>query len=277
MTFLRRETQSPVLNNAEFSLPMLLEKIFMEHGKDFRNYKRSTIFRRLQKRLNALNVSTYGEYSSILEANPSEYQTLFSNLTVRVSEFFREPPAFSFLENILQESFSAEEPIKAWSCGCANGEEAYSLAIILSNFLDAGAFMASKVFATDIDHGAVEQSRLAIYRDESLSNVEPHIKEMCFLRTHGQYKVKYNIRNIVKFGVLDIVTGSPIGRVQVLLCRNLFIYFNKGLQDAVFAKLDYSLMPGGILLLGRAELIPQCFSSGYTLLNKPFNIYRKKG
>ncbi len=277
MTFLHQETQSPRLNKGEVSLPMLLEKIFVEHGKDFRNYKRSTIHRRLHKRLNALNISTYDEYSSILETNPSEYKTLFSNLTVKVSEFFREPDAFSLLEDVLRESFGTEGPIKAWSCGCANGEEAYSLAILLSNFLDTEAFRCSKVFATDIDHGAIEQGRLALYRDESMKNVGPHLRDMCFLRTHGQHKVKYSIRNIVKFGVLDIVTESPIGRVQMLLCRNLFIYFNKGLQEAVFAKLDYSLMPGGILFLGRAEVMPQGFCPGYTLLSKRFNIYRKKG
>ncbi|MBI1910546.1 MAG: protein-glutamate O-methyltransferase CheR [Deltaproteobacteria bacterium] len=256
-------------------LSELLEMIYREKGWDFRQYKTTSLSRRVLKRLAALKVSSYAEYCEVLKADPSEYNRLFSNITIKVSEFFREHEVFEFLCTAVRESFPDEKGLKIWSCGCAYGEEAYSLAILLTECLSADVLMKTKIFATDIDSEALEQARKALYREESLRNVTPAIRKKYFFMHDGLYKVKYNIRNLVKFGTLDIVRNPSISGVNILFCRNLFIYFNKALQEQVFEKLDYALKPGGLIVLGKAEVLPSVYSSKYTQLGLGTNIYRK--
>lgn len=253
----------------------MLEKIYYDRGWDFRDYKKTSLKRRVSKRLQAHRILTYGDYCRVLESDPSEYQKLFSNLTIKVSEFFREAEVFETLDSIIRSIFPADEPVKAWSCGCAFGEEAYSLAILLERYLKPDALRSTRLFATDIDHEALDQARKGVYWEDSIRNVCPRTREDYFFQVDGMYKVKYNIRNIVKFGVLDIVRSPSISGVNILFCRNLFIYFNKYLQEAVFEKLDYSLRPGGIIVLGKAEALPSSFASRYRQLGTRTNIYRK--
>lgn len=267
-----------ISNIFEEEQSLLLEKIFSERGWDFRDYKRSSLKRRIWKRLGAAGVSSYGEYSDLLDRDPSEYTRLFSNLTVKVSEFFREPSVFEFLDGEIRREFSPDEGIRAWCCGCAHGEEAYSLAILLSEFLGEEALKQTKIFATDLDHEAIDSARRGRYREESVANVSAERRERFFFMDGACQKVKYNIRNMVKFGVLDIVRSPSISKVKILFCRNVFIYFNKALQEKVFEKLDYALKPGGLLVLGKAEVVPSAFASGYVRYanaGKGISVYRK--
>lgn len=261
---------------AEQGLTLLFEKLLSERGWDFRGYKKTSLTRRVLKRLQANGLSSVSEYASLLDADPSEYRRLFSCLTIKVSEFFREPEVFAALCDILRSEFSGT-PIRAWCCASACGEEAYSLAILLSECLGMDALSSSKVFATDIDPEALEYGRRATYRNDSIVNVSPEIKERYFIEKDGQFKVKYTVRNTVKFGTLDIVRNPPLSSMHLVFCRNLFIYFEKPLQEKVFQKLDYALKPGGVLALGRAEVLPQQYSSGYEPVGKGLNIFRKKG
>lgn len=261
---------------AEQGLTLLLEKLLSERGWDFRGYKRTSLTRRVLKRLQANGLSSVSEYAGFLDADPSEYQRLFSCLTIKVSEFFREPEVFDALCGILREDFCGS-PVRAWCCASACGEEAYSLAILLSEYLGADALSSSKVFATDIDPEALEYGRRATYRADSIVNVSPEIKERYFIETDGQFKVKYTLRNIVKFGTLDIVRNPPLSGMQLVFCRNLFIYFDKPLQEKVFQKLDYALKPGGVLALGKAEVLPHQYAPGYEPVGKGLNLFRKKG
>lgn len=256
-------------------LDMLLERIYNERGWDFRNYKRSSVMRRISKRLMLLELASYGEYASLLGRDPSEYDRLFANLTIKVSEFFREPEVFERLCEAIRESWR-DKVLKVWCCGCGYGEEAYSIAISLAECLSFEAIKNTKLFATDIDPEALDNARKALYRDEALKNVRPEVLDRYFTKTDGLYKVKYNIRNLVKFGVLDIVRSPSISGVEVLFCRNLFIYFNKSLQAQVFEKLDYSLKPGGLLVLGKAEVIPPLFAHKYAPLGTRLSTFRKR-
>lgn len=260
----------------ESGLPLLLEKLLAERGWDFRGYKKTSLTRRVTKRLQANGLSSVDDYVRLIEADPSEYQKLFSCLTIKVSEFFREPEVFDALCEILRTDFSAT-PLRAWCCASACGEEAYSLAILLSECLGIDALASSKVFATDIDQEALEYGRHAVYRAESMQNVTPEIMERYFIRTDGQFKVKYTLRNIVKFGTLDIVRNPALSGMHIVFCRNLFIYFDKALQEKVFHKLDYALKPGGVLALGKAEVLPHQYFQGYTPVGKGLNLFRKKG
>ncbi|HAO92552.1 MAG: hypothetical protein A2X99_03960 [Deltaproteobacteria bacterium GWB2_55_19] len=256
-------------------LDMLLEKIFNERGWDFRNYKRSSVMRRISKRLALLDCPSYGDYSVLLDRDPSEYDRLFSNLTIKVSEFFREPEVFARLCEAVKEDWR-EKALKVWCCGCGHGEEAYSIAILLSECLSFEAISNARIFATDIDHDALDAARKALYREESMKNVLQDLRDKYFSCADGLYKVKHNIRNLVKFGVLDIVRNPSISGVDVLFCRNLFIYFNKSLQAEVFEKLDYSLKPGGLLVLGKAEVIPPLFAHKYAPVGTRLSTYRKR-
>jgi len=269
------------LNCSEEEISMLLEKVRSSRGWDFRSYKRTSLRRRLAKRLGELGIDSLGDYSARLDSDPEEYDRLFSTLTIQVSEFFREPRAFELLGSVLRDYVperrrAGAKEVRAWCCGCAGGEEAYSLAMLLADVTGrVDKDMGFKVFATDIDPGAVEKARKAVYREDSTLNVPPAFREGYMFPVEGAWKVKYDIRNLVKFGTLDIVRDTPISKIDVLVCRNLFIYFDKGLQDKVFDKLDYSLRPGGVMVLGKAEVLPPRFSRSYHSLGGRFNIYRK--
>lgn len=255
----------------------LLEKIFLDKGRDFRGYKRSSVSRRIAKRFSAVDVSSCEEYAQVLDTDPAEYARLFSSLTIKVSEFFREPEVFDALGGYLASFFPPDEGIKAWSCGCAHGQEAYSLAMVLTDVLSPEGLSLSKVLATDIDKEALEQARKAVFSEEATAGMAPGVRQRYFIETEGGYKVKYNIRNLVRFGALDIVRDPTIAHVNLLLCRNMFIYFGKPLQERVFEKLDYSLETGGILVLGKAEILPASYSSNYIELGDGHNIFRKLG
>lgn len=253
----------------------LLEKMFLDRGRDFRGYKRSSVSRRIAKRFSAVDVSSCEEYARVLDTDPAEYARLFSSLTIKVSEFFREPEVFDALAGYLASFFPPDEGIKVWSCGCAHGQEAYSLAMILTDVLSPVGLGLSKVLATDIDKDALEQARKAVFSEDAMTGMKPGVRQRYFIETEGGYKVKYNIRNLVRFGALDIVRDPTIAHVNLLLCRNMFIYFGKALQERAFEKLDYSLEPGGIMVLGKAEVLPAAYSSNYTELGDGLNIFRK--
>lgn len=260
----------------EQGLPVLLDKVYAERGWDFHGYKKMTLLRRVSKRLHASGCSSISEYMRLLENDPAEYSRLFSSITIKVSEFFREPEVFAAIAEILRGEFCGT-PVRAWSCGCACGEEAYSVAMLFSECLGMDALGKAKVFATDIDPDALEQARRATYRSEATANISPDMKERYFIPKDGSHKVKYGVRNLVKFGTLDIVQSTPLSGMQLVLCRNLFIYFGKPLQEKVFQKLDYALKPGGLLALGKAEVLPQSYMSGYAQVAKGLNLFRKKG
>lgn len=250
--------------------------MYRRKGWDFRQYKKASLARRISKRLNALKIHSYNEYRLFLESDPAEYNKLFSNITIKVSEFFRDQEVFDFLKGAVKSFFPYTEGLKVWCCGCACGEEAYSVAILLSGCLTPDALRNTKVFATDIDNEALEQARRGVYMEGSLRNVDGPALSAYFFRAENGYKVEYNIRNLLKFGTLDIVRSPSISGVHILLCRNLFIYFSKPLQRTVFEKLDYALKPGGLLVLGKAEVIPPSFAHRYMPVGERTSLYRKR-
>ncbi len=261
--------------HCEEGFPELLEKIHAEAGWDFRHYKKTSLKRRISLRLNAHNILSYKDYHSVLESNPQEYGRLFSTITIKVSEFFREPEVFDLLGELITPFFSSDEGLRAWSCACAHGEEAYSLGILLANCFGEEKLGNVRIFATDIDEGAIDIARKGFYREEYLQNLSYMIREKNFVRSEGGYRVKHGIRDLVRFGRLDIIKDAPISKINIILCRNLLIYFEKELQNRVLEKLDFALKPGGILVLGRAETIPPFLSSRYKEVREKSRVYRK--
>lgn len=268
-----KRTIAAALN--ETDLASLIHMMKTERGWDFSGYKPASLKRRVLKVLNAHQASSLDEYRRMLERDPSEYDKLLSTITIQVSEFFREPEVFTALKKLLREAPPSTEKLRVWSCGCAYGEEPYSIAIMLSETLGPDVMRRATVFATDICRDAIEQARRGVYRMEQLHNVDTDTWKRHFRLQGGHNRIGYDIRNHVKFGVLDIVTNHPIPNVHILFCRNLFIYFNKALQGSAFAKLDYSLKKGGLLVMGRAEIVPTAFAGRYERIDGRLGIYRK--
>ena len=271
-------TQTAGLNpsyHCEEGFPELLEKIHMEAGWDFRHYKKTSLKRRISLRLNAHNISSYTDYNSVLESNPQEYTRLLSTITIKVSEFFREPKVFDLLRELITPLFSSDEGLRAWSCACAHGEEAYSLGILLADSFGEEKLGNVRIFATDIDEGAIDIAGKGVYREESLKNLSDGLRKKYFLSSDRGHKVDPNIRHLVKFGRLDVVKDAPISKVDIIFCRNLLIYFEKELQNRVLEKLDYALKPGGILVLGRAETLPPSLSYRYKEVREKSRAYRR--
>lgn len=263
--------------NRDYALSYLLEKVHRDKGWDFRNYKKASLKRRISRRLSAHNISCYYDYAKTLESDPAEYKRLLSTITIKVSEFFREPQVFALLKETIMSDLSGTEGLRAWCCGSAYGEEAYSLGIILAESLPPEKICRAKIFATDIDTEALDIARNAVYRKELLHNASGENMERYFIPAGNGFKVKYRIRDMVRFGRLDIVKDPPISKVDILFCRNLFIYLEKELQRDIFEKLDYALKPGGTLVLGKAEVMPAAFlSRNYREISKGSKIYKKE-
>lgn len=264
-----------LLHHCEEGFPELLEKIARESGWDLRNYKKASLKRRIAVRLNTHNISSYRDYHSVLESDPAEYNNLISTITIKVSEFFRDTEVFDLLKELIGRDATSGRLYRAWSCGCAHGEEAYSLAILLADSFGIGNLTKARVFATDADEKAVDKARKGTYTEESIRNISQNLKNRYFEKSDKGYKLNHEIRHLVRFGTLDIIRGNPISKVDILLCRNLLIYFEKGLQGLVLKKLDFALKPGGILVLGTAETLPPSFSSRYVEIKPGSRVYRK--
>jgi len=266
----------PALAVCAADLEMLMEKVYRESGADFRSYKKASIARRVVKRLVMCQCASVGEYAAILDKDPAEYDRLRSMLTIKVSEFFRDPEVFDAVRGALAYVPGLSNGARAWSCGCAAGEEAYSIAIMFAEAFSSEVAGNSVVFATDLDPDVVDRARVAEYREDSLVNVSAERRDKHFVMSSNVFwKVNHAIRTLVHFGTLDIVKGHPISKVHLVFCRNVFIYFNQGLQDAVFAKLDYALRPGGLLVMGKAEQVPSKWINRYHAIGRDLNVFRK--
>jgi len=241
----------------DVTLKDLLQELAEQRGFDFRGYKKTTLERRFRKRMFQLNLGNYAEYSAYIRDNPDEASELLNTILINVTEFFRDPPAWEILRNEilppLIKPLKSGASFRAWSAGCASGEEAYSIAIILSELF--GPRIAEydvKIYATDIDDDALTTARRGEYSTEALRRLRPEWRSKYF---HGKSMLRVNreIRRLVIFGRSNLGQDAPISHVDLLLCRNVLIYFDSDLQKQILTRLHYALEPGGILFLGKSE------------------------
>ena len=207
--------------------------------------------------MSQLRICGYVDYRKYLEKNPKEVNELLNTILINVTEFFCDPPAWEILRQDLLPPLlknpTSGSSFRAWSAGCASGEEAYSIAILLSEFF--GPRLPEydiKIYATDIDEEALTTARRGEYSAEALRRIRPEWKGKYF-HGKGPLRVNRELRKLVIFGRSNLVQNAPISHVNLLLCRNVLIYFNSELQKQVFARLYYALEPEGILFLGKAE------------------------
>ncbi len=240
-------------------LEALLEFLKRARGFDFSGYKRSSLSRRIQKRLQGVGVPTYAEYVDYLEVHPDEFPQLFNMILINVTGFYRDSAAWDALATHVRALIDAKKPddaIRIWSAGCASGEEAYTLAMIVAEIIGMEPCgKRAKIYATDLDDDALNHARQAAYTAKSVENVPPAMREKYFTRSGSAYVFHRDLRRCVIFGRHDLVQDAPISRVDVLSCRNTLMYFNAETQTRVLQRLNFALAPDGILLLGRAEML----------------------
>lgn len=245
----------PVEENREESFNNLLSKIKKERGIDFSFYHRKLLKRRVAIRLAANGVKSYYEYLSVLVNNPREYEELFNVLTINVSEFFRDPPVWSAIRGIMMKLIAEHnrqnKPVNIWSAGCAKGEEAYSLAILIREMGDLG--IPLKIYATDIDRNSLETARKGVYRPAQVKNVDKESLRQYFVLEKGEYHLKDEIKNMVDVSYLDLTSSFSRRNFDVIICRNVFIYFMKYLQEGVVDKFYKSLNNNGYYIIGKTE------------------------
>jgi two-component system CheB/CheR fusion protein len=229
-------------------------------GLDFTSYKRSTLHRRVRRRMALLNLTTFAEYRDFLELQPDEFSTLFDSMLINVTSFFRDPLAWQALrEKVLPELLSAKSaraPIRVWSAGCATGEEAYTLAIVLAEALGPDQFRERvKIYATDLDEDALQQARAGTYEARELEDVPERLRDVYFEPAGTKRAFRRDLRRQVIFGRNDLTRDAPISRVDLLTARNTLMYFNAEAQDNVIRRFHFALSYPGYLFLGKAEML----------------------
>ena len=238
----------------------LIEYLKNHRGFDFSGYKRSSLRRRMGKRMQTLRLERYGDYVDFLEVHPEEFVKLFNTILINVTGFFRDMASWEFLaaEVILPliAGKQAYEPIRVWSAGCASGEEAYTLAMVLTEALGLESFRQRvKIYATDVDEEALVQARHASYSARDLQPVSPDLRSKYFEEVGDRFVFQPDLRRAVIFGRHDIVQDAPISHLDLLVCRNTLMYFNAETQSRILARFHFALNDTGVIFLGKAEML----------------------
>ncbi len=248
-------------------------------GFDFTGYKRASLMRRVRHRMDQAGVETFEQYLDMLEANSNEFAALFNTILINVTAFFRDPDAWEYIATDVIPRMLAErgpdDPIRVWSAGCASGQEAYTLAMLLAEALGPEAFRQRvKIYATDVDEDALTEARAATYDAKAVESVPPEFLERYFENVNGRYVFHKDLRRAVIFGRNDLVKDAPISRVDLLVCRNTLMYMNAETQRSVLGRLHFALAPQGTLFLGHAEMLLS-HSDRFTPLNLKHRVFRK--
>src|SRR5581483_5565621 len=252
-------TFQPQPGSSNGDLQDFLRHLRDRQGIDFSHYKEPTIQRRLQRRIVATGSSSLSAYREYLDENPAEYDRLVSSFLIKVTEFFRDPALFTYLRTqvlpvIVEEAERHDNAIRIWSSGCATGEEAYSLAILLSEVVDGRTDRFNiRIFATDRDSEAIAFARRGRYGAASVGRLPNGLKDRYFSQSNGIFEVKKNVRSLVVFGEHDVAQRAPFPHVDMVVCRNMLIYFTAELQRRTLNLFAFSLRPGGYLVLGKSE------------------------
>lgn len=255
-----------------------LEKIFIllrsQTGQDFSLYKKSTVYRRIERRMSLHQIDKIATYVRFLQENPQEIELLFKELLIGVTSFFRDPAIW---ENLRKEVFPAllaarnsGGVFRAWVAGCSTGEEAYSLAIIFREAVAEAKLnrnFTMQIFATDLDKEAIDKARAGVYPSNITADVSPERLQRFFVQDDRGFRVSKEIREMVVFAPQNVIMDPPFTKIDIVVCRNLLIYLTQELQKKILPLFHYSLNPGGLLFLGTAETV-----GSYTDLFAPIDV-----
>jgi two-component system CheB/CheR fusion protein len=248
---------------------------------DFSRYKRSTILRRVRRRMALRGLETMADYLPLLQNDPAEVQNLYQDFLIRVTRFFRDEEVFTALNTAvfpaLIQDRAANNPIRIWVAACSTGEEVYSLAIALLEFLgERHLTLPIKILATDVNESALIKARSGMFVDNIELDVSPERLRRFFAKVNGHYQISKVVRDLCVFSRHDLTNDPPFSHLDLVSCRNVLIYLDNSLQKRVLPVLHYALNPGGFLLLGSSETIGN-FSELFSVVDQKYRIYSKNG
>ena len=258
----------------------LCDRVVMIH-KGRNNYKKTTTNRRISRRMILNKIENTKEYASYLRKHPEEQQALFDDMLISVTDFFREPNAFSVLnEKVfpeLIENRKPDQPIRVWIPGCSTGEEAYSVAIAITEFLEEKNLMeiSIQIFGTDVNPKNIEKARRGVFLKNIARSVSETRLKRFFTNSNGNYQVIKQIRDKCVFAKHDITQDPPFSNLDLIVCRNLLIYIESQLQEKIITIFNYALKPNGYLVLGESESVGK-FTNLFESIAKRSAIFKKK-
>ncbi len=263
-------------------LHAILEQVSRQASIDFHPYKTSTILRRIGRRMTVTHNHSMRDYLEYIRVHPEEAGELVKAFLINVTQFFRDADAFAYLKReilpkLIAHAREHDRVLRIWTAGCATGEEAYSVAMLLTDILGVELPQWSiKIFATDLDEVAINFARRGLYSENMLKDMPNDYRDRFFDRMDHGFRISKTLRQMVIFGQQDLSHSAPFPRIDLVLCRNVLIYFTPELQDYVLNQFAFSLSPGGYLFLGKAETVRPT-QAYYELVNKHWKVYRCTG
>jgi two-component system, chemotaxis family, CheB/CheR fusion protein len=262
-------------------LKSILQFVRTANGVDFSDYKPATLKRRILRRMALHKIGKLKGYVQFLRNHPAEVDALYEDILIKVTGFFRDPDAFEALKTEVFPSIlkhrSSEEPFRVWVPGCSTGEETYSQAIVLLEFLgDKNADIPIQLFGTDLHQGSIDKARAGIYPESIADDVPAERLQRFFIKLEGGYRINKKIRDMCVFARHNLFQDSPFSRIDVISCRNVLIYLGPVLQKRIIPILHYALKPRGFLMLGGAEGIMGTTSNLFELMDRKHKIYCRK-
>jgi two-component system, chemotaxis family, CheB/CheR fusion protein len=275
------EGDTPPAPDDEQSLQKILQLLRGLSGLDLRPYKPETIRRRIARRMLLLRMDRLTDYGKFLQARTDELRLLQEDVLINVTHFFRDPGLWDSLRNnllpgLLQDR-EPEKPIRIWCAGCSTGEEAYSLAITVLEYLSHnGLDSPVQIFGTDVSEQSIETARLAVYPETIVAEINPERLRRYFVKVDRGYQVSKRMRDTCIFARQNLCTDPPFSHIDILSCRNVMIYFKPSLQRQIMLTFHYALEPGGYILLGMSEGLRD-YGDVFTSVDRKHKIYMKTG
>lgn len=257
----------------------LLDFLKASRGFDFTGYKRSTLVRRVLKRMQEVRIEGFDRYRDYLELHADEFDALFNTILINVTSFFRDPESWETLQRdfipAILERKGPGHPVRVWTAGCASGQETYTVVMALAEAMGPERFRDQvKVYATDVDNEALATARQGAYGDDELEELPQEYRERYFERVGGRWTFRSDLRRQVIFGRHDLVHDAPISHLDLLVCRNVLMYFNTEVQSRILTRFHFALAPHGALFLGKAEMM-RSHADLFAPASLPARIFRK--
>ena len=231
-----------------------VKKIWQKSGIDLRSYKRPQMERRINSFIRTVGATDYAGMIKLCEENPEVYRRFVEHLTINVSEFFRNPNHWEVLrQQIIPELLRERTPIKMWSAGCSTGEEPYSLALMMQEYFPG---QAAKIWATDLDQVALKKAQAGVYSPKAVQGIPPHLIKKYFREENG-FQISEQLKQMVRFERHDMLEDPFSGDFDLILCRNVVIYFTDEAKDKLYRKFARALRNNGVLFIGSTEQIFQ--------------------
>jgi len=266
---------------ADPKLIEFLNNVKSQYGDDFTNYNYNTLKRRIAIHAIKLNVDTFYLYTQFILNDKEIFNEMFSHFSINVTEFFREPEQMKIFKDVVLSYLETFPYLKIWCAGCSTGEEAYSLSILLLEF---GLLHKCQIYATDFNNKVLQQAKNGLYDIEKFDKASLNYKKSggenefsdYFVKKGKFYQIKKKLQEKILFFNHNLVTDSIINNFQLIICKNVVIYFNRDLKDTILNKFDNSLVSNGFLILGSCEFLPNQFERTFKIYSKNSKVYQKR-